>query len=52
MTRYSKLIYIDFKFQTLIQIIKYDYTIYIHIILQYGSSSKTSVLFISSLDQM
>ena len=50
MTIYSKLIYLDFKFQSLIQLIKYDNTIYIHLILKFSSTSKTSVLFVSSLD--
>ena len=50
MTIYSKLIYLDFKFQSLIQLIKYGNTIYIHLILKFSSTFKTSVLFISSLD--
>ena len=47
---YSQVNYFNFKFQNLIHLEIYGYTIYILSILQRTQISKTSVLFIASLD--
>ena len=42
--------YADFAFQSLVQLIRYKYTIYIHLKFKKDDKNKESILFISSLD--
>ena len=47
---YSKLIYKLFAYQNLVQIIRYDYTILIHLKFQKYADYRSSVLFVASID--
>ena len=49
-TSYQQLSYQNFIFQNVIQLIKHDYTIYIHLKLKLDEFNKISVIFITSID--
>ena len=49
-TSYFQLTYKDFVFQNLVQLIRYDYTIYMHMKFQKDQNNRGSALFVATID--